>query len=208
MVRGFVRWAWIGGVGILGGVAAFACSTFEAGDEPVLAPSDSAIPFDAGLPDAPPPEDARADDAKADAGPAARFSIQCGDSVCTVNDAGPQACCYDTNEAPPEAFSCANPADMCVDTARRYVCDDANDCTALGLAGRVCCGKLVTFGTIYFQDSASCIAPDNCTGPDELVLCDQSIAKQCGSGTTCKEVKTLPRDAGATVYPAVYACRP
>jgi hypothetical protein len=194
---------------ILGGVAVFACSTFEGEGDPVLAPPDSATPVDAGTTDARPPvKDARVDDATADAGPAAAFSLGCGEAVCSLNDAGAQACCYDTDKAPPDAFSCSNKGGSCPSSGRRYYCDDSNDCTALGLVGNVCCGTLATGGTVYYQQSALCVAPQNCTAPGELLLCDRTLANQCAAGATCKEVKTHPSDAGATVFPAVNACRP
>jgi hypothetical protein len=142
-------------------------------------------------------------EAGVDASPVdAKFDLQCGvPPPCTEVGSG---CCYPEIGAP----ACSPAGSECPPAQVRLLCDDADDCTAMGMQGRVCCGTLVSTGSIYYFQSATCVAPSNCVGPNDVQLCNRNVPGQCGVGKGCTELATYAAPDGGTapVFPRFSSC--
>ena len=193
----------------------FACSTFS-GDDPPAGNGDSG----GGDGDGTSAADAAAETALPDAGVAdapvgmpveagrdAQFALHCGMTICP--DAG-DGCCRDQNTTPPGGYLCAPAMDVCPQGQLRYTCDDADDCTVLGMPGTVCCGTLAINGNTYFLNTTACALPENCVGPNEVRLCDRAVPGECPMGKTCDSLTTFTTmlSGVGAVSPPFPACLP
>ena len=197
-------------------VAVVACSTFS-GDGTVAPPdgggaesgADEASTADMTSPDAGGGMADGAPDPLADgATHDARFSLACGLMPCTT--AG-DVCCVDHGKTAPDGLSCARATDICPQTGDfRFGCDDADDCTVLGMPGTVCCGSLGLDGNSYFLRSTACTLAENCVGANEVRLCDRAVSGECGAGQHCDALSafTTAQGGAGAVSPPFPACQP
>jgi hypothetical protein len=127
-----------------------------------------------------------------------------------VHDPG-DVCCVDHGKTAPDGLSCAPAKDICPQAGDfRFGCDDADDCTVLGMLGTVCCGSLAVSGNTYFLMSTACTAATNCVASTEVQLCDRAVAGECGAGLHCDALTafTTPQSGPGAVSPPFPACQP
>ena len=111
--------------------------------------------------------------------------IRCGATFCTP---GTQVCCRGAGVNP--TFSCVNPAGCQGISQLPIPCDDANDCTAMGRPGDVCC---VTVDFSSRAASLACTSAGKCDGNEFVIACNPADADPCPNGGTCsKSSGTLP----------------